>query len=299
MSYKHINTELLDGLGKIETIRGDYRSFSKLVPGTRRHVDELWKDRLVVPELRTQWIWTVDGAIYFLSKDGKSQDLNGRPHFALTRENQNPLLKILDEACEQLLDTRYYRVPSDDLEFVLADPSTEVFDLDGLRLSRYSDECSYLKQSTTDPKLDSLNKDERRLVERIYGKGDDFNKVMAMLAERKLSTSLVYVLNPSYVREHASASAIGRASWLYYYDFNADEHNVSNHIRLSGVVSSEPAGESNSDRAKKRGRLSVFKGMEGGELSVINNNIGGLTVTSEDIPEDVGFIRRIRGKFTR
>ena len=31
----------------IETIRGNYRAFSKLVPVTRRHVDELWKDKLV------------------------------------------------------------------------------------------------------------------------------------------------------------------------------------------------------------------------------------------------------------
>ena len=275
----------------IENILGDHRSFSKLVPGTRRHVDELWKDRFAVPELINHRFWTADGAIYFM-RDGK-------PYFALTRENQNPLLNNLDESYKQIWETGNYPVSDKDLEFALADLSTEVFDLDGLSFSRYFDYYSCLELFTTNPRLDSLNEDERRLVERVYGKGDDFNKVMRMLNKRNWFISRVYVLNPSYVREHASASAIGRASWLYYYDFNADEHNVSNHIRLSGVVSSEPAGESNSDRAKKRGRLSVFKGMEGGELSVINNNIGGLTVTSEDIPEDVGFIRRIRGKFTR
>jgi len=219
-----------------ETIGGNYRSFFKLIPGTRRHVDELWKDRLVVPRLRYQWFWTADGAIYFM-RDGK-------PYFALTRENQNPLFKNLDVACKQLLNTRDYRVPDKDLESALADPSTEVFDLDGLNLNFYSDEYPYLKLSTANPRLDSLNEDERRLVDRVYGKGDDFDKVMAMLAERKLSTSRVYVPNPSYVREYASAGAIRRASWLLDSNFDADGHNFNNHFCLSGVVSSEPAGES-------------------------------------------------------
>ena len=235
MSYKHINTGLLDGLGKIETIRGDYRSFSKLVPGTRRHVDELWKDRLVVPELINQWFWTADGVIYFM-RDGK-------PHFALTRENKNPLLKNLDEACEQLLNTRDYRVPDKDLEFALADLSTEVFDLDGLNLNRCSNEYSYL-EVPTNPITHSLEDDPRRLVERVYGKGDNFEKVIAILAKIRLPTPRVYVLNPSYVREHASAGAIGRASGLYYNRFSPGEFNFDNRNCLSGVVSSEPAGKS-------------------------------------------------------
>ena len=218
----------------IETIQGDYRSFSKLVSGTRRHVDELWKDRLVVPELINQWFWTADGVIYFM-RDGK-------PHFALTRENKNPLLKNLDEACEQLLNTRNYPVPDKDLESALADEATEVFDLNKLGLKRFSSDYSYLELSIADPILNDLNGDKRRLSERIYGKGDNFNKVMKMLNKRNWSTSRIFVLNPDYVQNHASAGAIGRASWFIYYSFNADDHNFDNHYRLSGVVASEPAG---------------------------------------------------------
>ena len=284
---------------RLETIEGDYRSFSKLVPETRRHVDELLKDGLVIStfisKLMYRMFWTADGAIYFLSKDGKSRDRNGRPHFALTREYQNPLFKNLDEACEQLLNTRDYRVPDKDLEFALADLSTEVFDLDGLNLNCYSNEYSYL-EVPTNPRIHSLEDDPRRLVERVYGKGDNFEKVIAILAKIRLPTPRVYVLNPSYVRKHASAGAIGRASWLGSGSFCADGHGINICYRLSGVVASERS-ESNSDCAKKRGRLSVFKGMEGGELSVINNNIGGLTVTSEEpIEEKRSYWQRFLGR---
>jgi len=212
----------------IETIRGDYRVFSKLVPGTRRHVDELWKNRFAVPKSKNYMFWTTDGAIYFMGDD--------KPYLAFTRENQNPLFKNLDVAYKQLLNTRNYRVPDKDLESALADKATEVFDLDELNLNCYSNEYVYLNLFTTDPKLYSLDGDDRRLVERIYGKGDDFN------------TRRVYVLNPSYVREHASAGAIGWASWLYGFDFNscfyAGRPGVNNHYALRGVVASEPAGES-------------------------------------------------------
>ncbi|MDP3990201.1 MAG: hypothetical protein Q8Q01_03270 [archaeon] len=255
----------------LETIQGSYRDFSKLVPGTRRHVDELWNDRLVNPELRNKWFYTADGAVYF-TRDGK-------PYFAITRERSNPAFKNLDEAYKQLGETRNYRVPEEDLESALADPETELFELSKLNWNN-----SLLELSTKNPELDSLSEDGRRLIHRVYGK-DNFDEVMSMLAKR-WSITRTYVLNPDYVREHASAGAFGRASWLWNISFYADDYNISGHYRLRGVVQSESAGESNSDRAKKRGRLSVFKGMEGGELSVIGEGVGGLTVTSEEPVEE-------------
>ncbi|MDP3989646.1 MAG: hypothetical protein Q8Q01_00395, partial [archaeon] len=178
----------------IETIRGGYKAFSKLVPGTRRHADELWQDRLVLHELREMGFYIADGAVYFLSKDGKSQHLGGEPYLALTREGSNPLLKNLGEAYKQLSETRDYRVPEEDLESALADPETEVFELSKLGLDRYYDDYSILEIPT---RLisQSLNDDQRRLVERVYGKGDDFEKVRAMLTERSEVKIRVFVLN--------------------------------------------------------------------------------------------------------
>ncbi|MDP3990212.1 MAG: hypothetical protein Q8Q01_03325, partial [archaeon] len=124
----------------IETIQGDYRAFSKLVPGTRRHVDELWQNRLVNPELREMGFYTADGAMYFMDKD--------KPYLALTRERSNPLLKNPDEAYKQFRKTRNYRVPEEDLESALADPETEVFELSKLGMNIYSNMRSYLELST-------------------------------------------------------------------------------------------------------------------------------------------------------
>ena len=238
----------------IENIQGDYESFSELVLGTRRHVDGLWKDRLVVPELSDPILWTADGIICFM-RDGK-------PCLALTRENQNPLFK--NEVYKRFLLPKNYHVPDKDLKSALADPSTEVFDLDELHLSRYSDEHSYLELSITNPKLDSLCGDNRRLVERIYGRGDDFYKVMRMMNKKNWPTSQIYVLSSDYVREHASAGAIGRASWLSYNAF-FDCYKYHSRERLCGVVSSEQCSIK-SDRIEKEIKL-------GEELSEIINHL--------------------------
>ncbi|MDP3990232.1 MAG: hypothetical protein Q8Q01_03430, partial [archaeon] len=85
----------------------------------------------------------------------------------------------------------------------------------------------------------SLNDDQRRLVERVYGKGDDFEKVRAMLTERSEVKIRVFVLNQNYVRSHASAGAIGRASWLNSSSFSAVDYDIGSRNRLRGVVSSE------------------------------------------------------------
>ncbi|MDP3989709.1 MAG: hypothetical protein Q8Q01_00720 [archaeon] len=214
----------------IGTIQGSYGDFSQLVPGTRRHVDELWNDRLVNPELRDKCFYTADGAIYFM-RDGK-------PYFAFTRERSNPAFKNLNEACKQLQDNVNYTVSEEDLESALADPETELFELSKLN----GNNSFFTELSTKNPKLDSLSEDGRRLIHRVYGK-DNFDEVMSMLAKR-WSITRTYVLNPDYVREHASAGAFGRASWLGSNSFLASDCGINLHYRLRGVVQSEPAGES-------------------------------------------------------
>jgi len=287
----------------LETIEGDYRAFSKLVPGTRRHVDELWTDELANPSgltLRPTWgpnhLWTADGAIYFMRY--------GKPYFALTRENQNPLLNNIAETIDQLRIGNYHVSPTD-FEYALDDSATEVFDYDKLNLQHScSDYPSFLNLlidpnglqsvrfnnlgSTWSKKISPLEGDSRRLVERVYGKGDNFKKVMAMPGSGYHQR--ISLLNPEYVRKQTFAGtvggAIGLASMLTANGYSCHEDTLNSSRSLRGVVASEPAGESNSDRVKKRGRSSVFTGMEGGELSVISENVAGLTVTSEEPVEE-------------
>ena len=223
----------------IETITGDYRAFSRLVPGGRRHVDELWSDRLIVSGFRNKWFYTADGSVYFLSRDGKNQDLSGEPYFALTRDRSNPAFKNIDLACEQLRLNRNYAVSNKDMEKLLADPETKVFNLQELGLNDiYNLEFSYLEIPTI-PDSQSLNNEQRRLVERVYGKGDNFNKVMTMLRGENWQTARIYTLNPNYVRIHASANAMGRASGLLNSDFSTGGHGIDSRYLLCGVVSSE------------------------------------------------------------
>ncbi|MDP3990231.1 MAG: hypothetical protein Q8Q01_03425, partial [archaeon] len=140
--------------------------------------------------------------------------------------------------------TRNYRVPEEDLESALADPETEVFELSKLGMNIYSNMRSYLELSTENFKLDHLNDDQRRLIHRVYGK-DNFDGIMSIdeIITRRFGKRWIrtrtYVLNPDYVREHASAGAIGRASWLGNGNFDAVDFNINIRFRLRGVVSSE------------------------------------------------------------
>ena len=62
---------------------------------------------------------------------------------------------------------------------------------------------------------------------------------MKMLRDAGITETRIYVLNPNYVTENAKGQAIGRASWLSYFnndsDFNASYWNVNSSGRLRGV----------------------------------------------------------------
>ena len=79
----------------LETITENLRdAYRHLQPGTMLHADQLMKERRLNPitstgeDLRDQWFYTADGAIYFID--------NGVPTLALTREAHNPVLQNID-----------------------------------------------------------------------------------------------------------------------------------------------------------------------------------------------------------
>jgi len=165
---------------------------------------------------------------------------DNKPHFALTREGSNPAFKNLDLAYKQLETNQNYNVSEEDLEFALADSETEVFELSELGMNMYSKMRSYLELSTENFKLDHLNDDQRRLIHQVYGK-DNFDGIMSIdeiMSRRfgkKWLRTRTYVLNPDYVREHASAGAIGRTSLLFDDNFGANVCIIHLHFRLRGV----------------------------------------------------------------
>lgn len=224
----------------LETITGNLRdAYKQLQPGTMLHVDQLMNERRLNPltetgeDLREQGFYTADGEIYFL--DGR----NKTPTLAITRETHNPVLQHIDDASEQLVNNHNYLVSQSAVEQALAAPDREIIVLPNLRLSGDGAEWRYLEISTSPSKYAKLNDTERRFAERVFGQGDDFPANMEMLKKAKISETKIYVLNPDYVRKHASESAVARASWLGNFgdnsSFSADDRSINNHNRVRGV----------------------------------------------------------------
>ncbi len=109
-------------------------------------------------------------------------------------------------------------------------------DLTKLRLQGGEEEWRYLEIGTTD--YDKLNAEERKLAERFYGQGEQFDTAMRTLYDAG-SVTQVYVLNPSYVQEEAKKGPVGRAAWrlnFYCYAYSdAYGCDVNKHGGLLGV----------------------------------------------------------------
>ncbi len=217
-------------LDTLVNIPGNLKTvYTAAVPGTLRHVDELMTERRTNPSLRSLWFYTADAELYFMD--------NGRPKLAMTREADNLVLRHIDDAFAQLTSTGNYVPPQTEAEEAITASTTEVFDLSELKLEKHDDEFSFMEVSTA--KYDKLNSEQRRLAERVYGKGDDFVLNMKMLEQAGIDTTRVYVLNPDYVKEHAKDSLVGRASWLYNFYvnsyFGADVRSIYSNSRVRGV----------------------------------------------------------------
>jgi len=217
----------------LETIEGNLRdAYLQLQPGTMLHVDQLMNERQTNENLRNKGFYTGDGEIYFL-------DAGKTPTLAITREAYNPVLKNIGDAFEQLVNCGGYPVNKNDLEQALAATDTVQIALPNLRLLGDEKEWRYLAIGTTPSKYGRLNDEERKFVERVYGKGDDFIQNMKMLENAKIIETRIYVLNPDYVRKQAQEGAIARASWLQVFfnnsDFNAGFYNINNHNCICGI----------------------------------------------------------------
>ena len=178
------------------------------------HVDQLMNERRTNADLRNQWFYTADGEVYFLGAAGN-------PTLAMTIEVHNPVLQNIDDAFDQLTRKQNYLPSQEDVQQALAAPETALIALPKLRLSGDEKEWRYLEIGTTPSKYKKLNDEERKLAERVYGKGDDFVQNMEMLKNAKIGETKIYVLNPDYVRKQAAEGAVAFASWLYDLNNNS------------------------------------------------------------------------------
>ena len=182
----------------IGNLRDMYRYFD---PESILHVDQLMNERRTNPvtpdgNLREQSFQTADGQIYFL------QGKNNVPTLAITRGSFNPLFQDskIDEYCKEMAgvvaksrDSRYYPTPDETLRALHAE-DTVVVDLTKLRLQGNNAEFIYLAIDTS--KYHTLNSEEQKLAQRVYGQDDNFTQTMTMLADAGIRETQVYVLNP-------------------------------------------------------------------------------------------------------
>ena len=217
----------------LETVTGTLaEAYQLLRPKSILHVDQLMKERQTNKELRDQWFYTADGEVYSLQGKKKT------PTLAITRGSSNPLFQDskIERYCQQLLDHHSYRPTPDETQRALQAQDTVVIDLTKLRLQRLDKEWFYL---TINTRYSKLNSEEKKLAERVCGKGQDFGLTMKMLAKASITETRVHVLNPDYVCRHAQKSSLGRASWLYSFNncsyFVAGDRSVNNRLRARGV----------------------------------------------------------------
>ena len=211
----------------IETITGNLLAYKRLKQGTFQHVDELMNARSLNrlrnaqgfrPELEQEEFYTADGMVYLLS--------DNLPMLVITRELHNPVLKNLDDAFNQLWNKKYYSVSEEDAQSAIHAEDSHSFDLNSLRLEKNDDRLRFskylvLKIGTHPKKYKKLNREERRLAERVYGSGNDFVENMKMLNEAKIKVTKICVLNPEYIKQHASERAIGYGSKLSSFKYSS------------------------------------------------------------------------------
>ena len=208
-------------------------AYRLLRPESILHADELMKERRTNEELRRQSFHTADGIVYSL------QGENRTPTLAITRGSSNLLFQdsAIDKYCQQLRENQNYRPTPEETLRALQSEDTVLVDLTALRLQKVNEEFNYLTINTREYK--TLNPQEQKLAQRVYGKDDDFVQSMTMLADADIRETRVYVLNLDYVRRHAHKSVFGRASWLLnFYNgshFSANGRYVDNRGALRGV----------------------------------------------------------------
>ena len=166
---------VLDNLVSVQGALAD--TVPQLELATMQHARELTKERITNPEVRNQWFWTADGAVYRVIAGNE-------PVLDLTQGVDNPVLLDVAEASRQLLTTQNYVVPVDRLGQILegkASGRTLEVQLSALGLTRHDDEFSYFKIGTSPRAYGKLNPSQRQVAERIYGQDDDFAPAMEMI----------------------------------------------------------------------------------------------------------------------
>ncbi|MBS3123116.1 hypothetical protein J4437_00615 [Candidatus Woesearchaeota archaeon] len=199
------------------TIMGDLRTFKQFEPSSLPHVDQLMNERRDNPELQDRSYYTPDGLVYFLEKGTPMLAVTRADHNPVLKHIDDAF-DVFQRGL--FCPGNVYPISEEDAKDAINAVDTEIFDLTKLRLSQRSfriypsvescntfEDYGQLQCIRDDLKLDfdgefaeriknykrlsndtyhklKLNAEERRLAERIYGKGDDFVENIKTLNKR-------------------------------------------------------------------------------------------------------------------
>jgi hypothetical protein len=164
------------------------------------HSDQLMKERRTHHNLRNEWLYTADGAVYTMEK-GKL------PVLYLTRGHAHPILKKIMPSRRGYYDNEYFsHLSNEGVREALDSNDTLRVELPSLELEWETSEISFFPISTS--KQSELSVARRPLAWRAYGEGDNFSKSMQLLrTEGGIKTTRIRVLNPEYVRNEIPVGA--------------------------------------------------------------------------------------------
>src|SRR3989338_11302928 len=102
-------------------IEGNLLKYAELESGSLFHADELQRARLTDASLRGFSFYTGDGCLYRVQ--------NEEVQLGLTRISHNLVLRNLENAFRELVDTRNYHPKREEAEAAFAANDTVIFDL--------------------------------------------------------------------------------------------------------------------------------------------------------------------------
>ena len=206
------------------------RSVQRTVPGTWQTSAEITTERRTNTDLRRQWFWVANFALYRVEDGEAVLYFGGR--------EANVIFDNIEEATSQLIKTGNYVPKKEGIDAVVASVksgSTLRVKLSELKLNRVNDEFSYFEIDTS--RYDELNAAQRLFAERVYGPGNDFVENMGMLAKAPIGKTRIYVLNPDYVESKVVGDgAVARACWLNLFNNFSNVYASDRNVGYTNVA---------------------------------------------------------------
>ncbi|MFC1752746.1 hypothetical protein ACFL96_05055 [Thermoproteota archaeon] len=258
----------------LESIFGPLaETYKKVDPSTISSSAEIMKERQNDKELRREWFWTRESAMYTVE--------DGEVMLRLTdKVEDNLIFQDIEEATRQLIRNNNY-VPSDKESIERIVGSVEGVKLSDLDLKKGDDEYSYFEIDTSG--YDSLNGSQRLLAEKAYGVGDDFKASMKMLNDAGIKETRFYVTNPEYVEKHVEGDGVlVRACRLYccngdssFLAFGRDVDD--NLVGLRGVLINPPEADARNLEAEEDKYLTAYETLVGSPERITPDIAAGLS----------------------